>query len=41
MDLQSARCELRDPPGVGFGLLILEGVLLVALTIGVALLSGS
>jgi hypothetical protein len=35
MDLQSAKYELRSPPGVGMGLLVAQGVVMVGLMIGV------
>ena len=41
MDLQSAKCELRDPARVGFGLLLLEWALIAGLLVGlVQLISG-
>jgi hypothetical protein len=35
MDLQSAKYELRSPPGVGLGLLVVESAVLVGLMIAV------
>jgi hypothetical protein len=35
MDLQSAKCELRSPPGVGLSLLVLQAVVMVAVAVGV------
>ena len=35
MDLQSAKHELKSPPGIGMGLLVVQGLVMVGLMIGV------
>lgn len=38
MDLQSARCELRNPPGVGWRMLLLEMTVVLVLAVGVVMM---
>ncbi len=37
MNLQAARCELRNPPGIGWWLLLGEAAIVIAIALGVAL----
>jgi hypothetical protein len=41
MDLQSARCELRNPPGIGWRMLLLELTVVVLLAVGVVLMASN
>lgn len=40
MDLQSARSELRNPPGIGWPMLLVETAVVVVIALGVALTHG-